>query len=106
MSRVAVVVPLRPDRLEEARRLIEAGPPFELGETQLEAHCIYLTDREAVFVFEGPDARETVERVVGEAGVWEAATAWRTCISEKPRVAETAFSWRRADGREPAVSRR
>lgn len=95
MSRVAVVVPLKPEAWDDARRLIEEGPPFDLGETALEAHCIYLTDVEAVFVFEGPAAREVVERVVGEAGVWTAATAWRACVSGKPRVAETAFAWHR-----------
>jgi hypothetical protein len=99
VSRVAVVVPLRPDAVETARRLIADGPPFELEGSPLEGHCIHLTDHEAVFVFEGPEAREVVERMVGEAGVWEAATAWRACLSGKPRVAETAFSWRRAAAR-------
>ncbi len=97
MSRVAVVVPLRPDEVETARRLVEDGPPFALGDTPLEAHAVYLTDCEAVFVFEGPEARETIEHLVGEAGVWEAATAWRAVLAGKPRVAETAFSWRRAE---------
>ena len=95
MSRVAVVVPLRPEAVDVARRLIEDGPPFDLGDTPLDAHCIHLTDQEAVFVFEGAQAREVVERVVGEADVWEAATAWRACLAGKPRVAETAFAWRR-----------
>jgi hypothetical protein len=95
MSRVAVVLPLRLDTIETARTLVEQGPPFALEDTQLEAHAVYLTDREAVFVFEGPDARETVERLVGEADVWQAATAWRGCLDGKPRIAETAFSWRR-----------
>jgi len=95
MSRVAVVVPLRPDQVETARQLIEQGPPFELEDTPLDSHCIHLTEQEAVFVFEGPDAREVVERVIGEAGVWEAATAWRACLAGKPRVAETVFTWRR-----------
>jgi hypothetical protein len=100
VSRVAVVVPLRPDSLAVARKLIEEGPPFDLAETPLEAHAIHLTDQEAVFVFEGPDAREVVEHVIGEAGVWQAATAWRACLAGKPRVAETAFAWHR---REPRV---
>jgi len=99
MSRVAVVVPLRPEELGTARRLIEEGPPFDLDETPLESHCIHLTDQEAIFVFEGPNAREVVERVVGEAGVWEAATAWRSCLAGKPRVAEAAFSWHRREPR-------
>ena len=95
MSRVAVVVPLRLDSIDEARTLIAGGPPFALEDTRLEAHAVYLTDREAVFVFVGPEAREVVEHLVGEANVWQAATAWRACLDGKPRVAETVFSWRR-----------
>lgn len=95
MSRVAVVLPIRPDALVTAKLLIEEGPPFALEDTPLEAHAVYLSEAEAVFVFEGPDAREVVEQLVGEAGVWEAATAWRSVIDGKPRVAEPSFSWRR-----------
>jgi hypothetical protein len=97
MSRVAVVVPLRPEAVETARRLIVDGPPFDLADTPLDAHCVYVTDHEAVFVFEGPEARDVVEGIVGEAGVWEAATAWRSLLDGKPRVAEPAFSWRRQE---------
>ncbi|HET7567776.1 MAG TPA: hypothetical protein VFJ91_07290 [Gaiellaceae bacterium] len=96
MSRVAVVVPLRPDAVDTARDLIEKGPPFALDETPLDAHSIFVTDHEAVFVFEGPDVRDVVEHVIGEASVWEAATAWRGCLAGKPRVADPAFAWRRA----------
>jgi hypothetical protein len=99
MSRVAVVVPLRPDAIQAARALVEQGPPFDLADTPLEAHAVYLTDYEAVFVFEGPDARVVVERLVGEAGVWTAATAWRGHLAGKPRVAETIYSWRRPGDR-------
>ena len=80
-----------------AKLLIEEGPPFLLDDTPLDAHAVYLTDAEAVFVFEGRDARVIVEQLVGEAGVWEAATAWRACIAGKPRVADPAFAWRRAE---------
>jgi hypothetical protein len=97
MSRVAVVVPLRPDAIEAARQLIDEGPPFSLEDTSLEAHVVFLSDHEAVFVFEGPDARKTVEHVVGESGVWQAATAWRACLDGKPRVADRAFTWRRPE---------
>ena len=97
MSRVLVVVPLRPDAVETARRLVDDGPPFALEETTLEVHTVYLTDHEAVFVFEGPDARSIVERLVGEADVWSAATAWRACLAAKPRLAETVYAWRRRE---------
>lgn len=98
MSRVAVVVPIRPGAYETARRLVADGPPFALEETPLEAHTIFLTEAEAVFVFDGPEARAAVEHVLGDAEVWAAATAWRECLAGKPRVAETAFAWRRVAG--------
>ena len=97
MSRIAVVVPLRPGSRETARQLIEAGPPFPIDDTPLLEHCVYLTEEEAVFVFEGPDAREAVEHVLGEADVWQAATAWRAILASKPRLAETVFTWQRRD---------
>jgi hypothetical protein len=97
MSRIAVVVPLRPGSRESARQLIEAGPPFHIDDTPLVEHCVYLTDYEAVFVFEGPNAREAVEHVLGEADVWQAATAWRAILASKPRLAETVFTWHRGE---------
>jgi hypothetical protein len=97
MSRVAVVVPLRPDAVDVARGLVQDGPPFDLAGTRLESHSVYFTDHEAVFVFEGPEARAVVETLVGEAQVWEAATAWRGLLDGKPRVAETLYSWRRPE---------
>jgi len=97
MSRIAVVVPLRRGGRESARQLIEAGPPFQLDDTPLVEHCVYLTDHEGVVVFEGPEAREAVERVLGEADVWQAATAWRAILASKPRLAETIFTWQRSE---------
>jgi hypothetical protein len=99
VSRVAVVVPLRPEALETARRLVDDGPPFDLAETPLEAHFVFLSGCEAVFVFEGPEARSIVETLVGEADVWAAATAWRGCLDGKPRIAEAAYAWRRPEPR-------
>ena len=97
MSRIAVVVPLRPAARERAVELIEAGPPFPVADSPLDEHCVYLTDFDAVFVFEGPKAREVIEELIGEAGVWEAATAWRDLLDGRPRVANALFEWRRDD---------
>jgi hypothetical protein len=97
MSRIAVVVPLRPAALDRAGELIDAGPPFLLEESPLDEHCVYLTDREALFVFEGPGAREVIEELLGEANVWAAASEWRDLLDGKPRIAEAVFEWRRGD---------
>ena len=97
MSRVAVVVPLRPDALDTAHRLVGEGPPFDLVDTTLESHCVFLSDREAVFVFQGPDVRAVVEQLIGEANVWAAATVWRGCLDGRPRIAEPAYAWQRPE---------
>jgi len=97
MSSIAVVVPIRPGARERAAELIEAGPPFPVADSPLDEHCVYLSDHEALFVFEGPHAREVIEELIGEANVWEAATAWRELLDGKPRVAEASFEWRRGD---------
>jgi hypothetical protein len=95
MSWVVVVAPLKEGARETARLLVESGPPFSPGETSLTRHHVYLTDREVVFAFEGPDARATIERLIGETGVWKAATAWRECLAGRPRIAEQIFTWDR-----------
>jgi hypothetical protein len=96
MSWVVVVAPLREGARETARLLIESGPPFSPEGTSLTRHHVYLTDRDVVFTFEGPDARAAVEKLVGDPGVWKAATAWRECLAGRPRIAEEIFAWDRS----------
>jgi hypothetical protein len=95
MSRLAVVVPLRPERVADAQALIAEGPPFDLSDTTLEEHTVYVSGNEAVFVFVGRDARAVLEQLVGESSVWEKASAWRACLDGKPRLAEPGFAWAR-----------
>lgn len=75
--------------------LIENGPPFDPDRTRLTAHEVFLTDREVVFLFEGEDARKTVEELVGDPGIWRAATAWRECLDGRPRLADESYVWAR-----------
>ena len=95
MSRLAVVLPLRPGSREVARMLIDAGPPFELAGTPFERHAVFLSDAEVVFVFDGPDVRGAIEELVGDSDVWRAAAAWREIADGRPRVAEALFGWDR-----------
>ncbi len=95
MSRLVVVAPLRQGTRETARMLIENGPPFDPDRTRLTAHEVFLTDREVVFLFEGEDARKTVEELVGDPGIWRAATAWRECLDGRPRLADESYVWAR-----------
>ena len=96
-ERVIVVAPLQDGAREVARMLLESGPPFDPSEVGLTAHEVLLTEREAIFVFEGGNAAAVVEDLVGRAEVWRAATAWRDWLSDRPRLAESAYVWS-ADG--------
>ena len=51
---LAVVARLVPGSRERAQEIIAAGPPYELGETGLVRHQIFLGEETAIFVFEGP----------------------------------------------------
>lgn len=52
MERVAIVVRLKEGSGPRATELIEAGPPFDLAETGVLHHTVYLSAGEVVFVFE------------------------------------------------------
>lgn len=95
MTRLVVVAPLKEGTRDSARLLVAEGPPFDLDSTGLEAHEVYLTESEAVFVFTGSDAREEIQGLIGDPGVWKAATAWRECLAGRPRIADEAFAWHR-----------
>ena len=91
MSRAVVVLPLREGVSEQAAELLRAGPPFDPEEVGLEQHHVFLTEREAVFVFEA-DSRDVAERLLS-AGFWSAASAWRDLVEGPPRLADDAYSW-------------
>jgi len=95
LSRLVLVVPLKEGAALRARRLLEEGPPFELGASELERHEVFLTDREAVFVFDAPGETPPLELKAGNPALRKAAAAWRECMAGRPRKAETAFSWER-----------
>ena len=97
MSRLVVVASLKEGKRERARELLEQGPPFDLEATGFDRHAVHLTDREVIFVFEGPGAGGL--RLPGEdPDLWQAAAAWRECLAGGPRVARTAFFWQRIEG--------
>jgi hypothetical protein len=92
MSRAVVVLPLREGTSEQAAELLRGGPPFDPEEVGLERHHVFLTESEAVFVFEA-DSRGAAEKLIGEGRFWSAASAWKHLVAGPPRVAEDAYSW-------------
>jgi hypothetical protein len=94
MSRTVVVVPLLEGSREQAAELLRGGPPFDPEEVGLERHHVFLTDEEAVFVFEAEDLDST-ERLIGGGAFWTAAEAWKDVVAGPPRIGADAYSWLR-----------
>ncbi|MGZ4314638.1 MAG: hypothetical protein ACXVRK_01825 [Gaiellaceae bacterium] len=85
-EQVAVVVPLKPGCVERAKELVAKGPPFDPAALGLERHQIFVSEREAVFVFTGQNVREKLEQVTRNPTLWRAGLAWRACIAGAPRL--------------------
>jgi len=91
---LVVVLPLRPGASDRARDLLRHGPPFDPAQAGLERHQAFVSEAEAIFLFEA-DAREAVERLADDASLWQAARGWTELVAGPPRLAEGAFSWQR-----------
>jgi hypothetical protein len=100
MGRLVVIASLREGKRARARELLEQGPPFELEGTVFDRHEVHLTDREVVFVFEGPGSSHALTLPGEDRNIWRAAEAWGECLAGSPRVARTEFSWHRVEGRD------
>jgi len=94
MSRAVVVLPLREGANARAAELLRGGPPFDPETVGLERHQVFLTENEAVFVFEA-DSRDAAERLAGEESFWSAVAAWKELVAGPPRLADDAYSWAR-----------
>ncbi len=93
LAQVALVLPLKPGMLETARALVDEGPPFDPADKSLARHEVFLTADEAIFVFTGEDACESIRSIARDSSVWSAAGRWSACLDGAPRLAEAAFNW-------------
>ena len=94
-NRLLVVLPLRPGARAEAQRLLDLGPPFDVDTAGLVRHQVFLTDREAIFLFE-TDGVTAVDNLLSDPDVSAAAGAWEELAASPARIGEEAFSWSRA----------
>jgi hypothetical protein len=94
MSRAVVVVPLQEGASRRAAELLRKGPPFDPEEVGLDRHHVFLTDQEAVFVFEADDPG-AAERLATNGNLWSSAAAWKDLVAGPPRLADDAYSWLR-----------
>jgi hypothetical protein len=95
MSWLVVVLPLKEGSRERALALLSDGPPFALEDTQYTRHNVFLTQREAVFVFEAPGENAALKLPGENPTLWKVADAWGELQAEAPRVAQEGFSWTR-----------
>ena len=98
-SRVVIVLPLVPGAAEQVAELLRQGPPFDPDEIGLGRHQVFLTENEAIFLFEA-DSADAADRLLSSAEVWVAAAAWKDLVAGPPLLAADAYSWVRAPSSE------
>ena len=91
---VAVVVPLVEGRSDVIREFLAEGPPFDPADVGLQSHAVFLTDREAIFVFDTIEGAQAFERILAEPEFWGVVPAWEHNLAEEPRVGAVVYEWR------------
>jgi hypothetical protein len=95
--RIVVVLPLKQDAQEPVSALLKQGPPFDPASIEgLDRHEVYVTGDEAVFVFESAFGADALAPLLADPKLWENVSAWGPHVAGAPRIAEEAFSWKRA----------
>jgi hypothetical protein len=100
--KVAIVVPIDPDRAGMTRAAVAEGPPFDPATIGLVAHEVILTAAEAVFVFELGDGAEELEAILSSPEFWDVVGWWEHIAAGQPRLGAVAYSWTRDQGEAPA----
>ncbi len=99
MQRVVVIGYLRdgPEAEAEARKLVEAGPPFDLGESGFDRHSVFVANGLVVFLFEGRDLEGHLVKLVNDPVRAAGFGAWASVLVGSPRVARETFYWSREE---------
>ena len=98
MQGLAVIVRLREGARERAAELLAQGPPFALADGEFDRHAVYLSEREVVFVFEGPEAEWRLDDLTSDVfhpALQDALEDWRPLVEGDPRIARMAYFWER-----------
>jgi hypothetical protein len=95
---IALVVPLKPGSREAVRALLAQGPPFDPEEQpELEHHEVFVSDEDAIFVFQSREGVDAFVAGLADPGLLQAALAWREHVAGPPRIAEGVYSWTRRE---------
>jgi hypothetical protein len=106
MERLAIVAHLKEGSEIRAKEILAQGPPFDLAETGIVRHAIYLSASEVVFVFEGHDVEWIVDALVDEPfhpKLQDALDEWRAIVDGRPRIARVRFAWEHDEERPAAT---
>jgi hypothetical protein len=106
MERVAIIARLKEGSEQRAAELVRAGPPFDLADSGIVRHSVYISPSEAVFVFEGHQVEWVVDELVDQPFQYELQRAleqWREIVDGQPRVARERFGWQ-LDEAEPIAT--
>ena len=106
MERVAIVARLKEGSEARAAELIAAGPPFDLAETGITHHSVYLSAGEVVFVFKGHQVEWIVDDLIDDPfrpKLQSALDCWRSIVEGSPRIARERFSWKAQEPARPVV---
>lgn len=95
MRRFVVTARLQRGAAPKVAEILRQGPPFELVETTLERHEVFLADDELVLVFEGPHAEREARRLLSDPRVLDRAGRIRAHLKGSPRLPLEVFSWER-----------
>jgi len=98
MQRVAIIVRLRPGARGRAESLLAQGPPFDVASTRFRSHTVFLSESDAVFVFEGPEAEWELDDLTSDVfhpALQEALGEWKELIEGEPRLARPVYFWER-----------
>jgi hypothetical protein len=95
MRYFVVAVRLKPGSVEKVREILREGPPFDLEQTSLERHLVFLGGDELIFFFEGGHADEKAKQLLASCRVLGQASRIGVHIEGTPRLPEEVFGWER-----------
>lgn len=95
MHRFVITARLREGSAEKVAQILREGPPFDIAETSLERHEVFLSEGEVVFLFEGTHAEEEARRLMVSRSVIARVGRLGVHIDGEPCVPREVFSWER-----------
>ena len=96
MERIAIVASLKTGMEERARKLLEAGPPFDVATAGATRHVVYASTSEVVFIFEGHEVERRLHEIVSapfESALTSALDQWRDVVDGPARIARAVYAW-------------